>query len=423
MTRALIITNMHAPDVIGGYEMVTSECMSSLELEQGWDISCHCTTTGRASEYAYPKRVRADMTGYFPRGWTHHHALLPAAKHLAKHTGALTEALSEESAQADVTLLFNPRRLSTLQWLPAMRAARNPITWVSDYWPAEYPDCDKLHRAAEENKWAWSPAVAFGSNRVRRIYDRFTPTRRDLACIKRAAFVSDFVMRKNAPFFPGLEEACVIRNGIDHRLFPFAPMNPARALTWGFCGRIQPDKGVSEALDLFAAAASVNPELRFLLAGDMSTGHGREITRKIRRNSVLAKQVTTLGKIPREKLAEDFYHKVGTLVFTSLWDEPFALTVVEAMACGTLVMATTTGGTPEIVTESTGFPISRDNLSGATELAKHLATAPVTTHADKIVKAHAEAARITISAMAEEMAAFAAKNPHAKSPGSAKNCR
>lgn len=337
--------------------MVASECMDALERNHNWQITCHCSRTGRPQTAfaAHPPRVTSDLTGYFPRGWTHHHALLPAARHLAG-TPQIVASLEREARESDVTLLFNPRRLSTLQWLPAMRAARNPLVWVSDYWPAEYPDCDKLWQASRSERISYSPLIMAGAARVRKLYANHRPSSADLACIKRAAFVSEYILKKNAPFFPNLEEGAVIHNGIDPALFPFAPMTSERWRTWGFCGRIQREKGVVLALDLFARAAQTRPDLRFLLAGDMeATAHGAEIRRKIAAHPILSRQVTLLGKIPRERLAPDFYHKTGVLLFTSQWAEPFALTVVEAMSCGTYVVATATGGTPEIVNRHTGM--------------------------------------------------------------------
>jgi glycosyltransferase involved in cell wall biosynthesis len=407
MCRALVISNLHAPDCVGGYEMVASECMDALERDCGWRIHCHCATTGRPHPGPYPPRVTAGLTGYFPRGWAHHHALLPAARHLAGHMRA-AEALRREAAAADATLLFNPRRLSTLQWLPALAAARNPVAWVSDYWPAEYPDCDRLWQAAVANRFSLSPLVMLGAARVRRLYGTRKPAPPDLACIRRAAFVSDFVLRKNAPAFPRLEAAAVIPNGIDSGAFPFAPMTAGRWRTWGFCGRIQPEKGVARALDLFARAAAGRPDLRFLLAGDMRTAHGREIQQKITAHPLLAARVELLGAVPRDRLASRFYHRVGVLLFTSQWDEPFALTVVEAMSCGAYVAATGTGGTAEIVTPKTGLLLPRASLEETSgPMLAALPPAPTRLIEEQLAAARAAAGGKTIRQMAEKLAAFA----------------
>jgi glycosyltransferase involved in cell wall biosynthesis len=407
--RALIISNLHAPDCIGGYEMVASECMDALERNHGWQITCHCARTGRpeTAPLPYPPRVRADLTGYFPRGWKHHHALLPAARALQR-TPQIVAELQREAAAATVILLFNPRRLTILQWLPAMQTSRNPIAWVSDHWPSEYPDCDKLWQASQTERISFSPLAMAGAARIRKHYAKHHPAPADLACIKRAAFVSEYILKKNAPCFPNLEEATVIHNGITPALFPFAPMTPDRWRTWGFCGRIHPEKGVALALDLFAHAAQTRPDLRFLLAGDMTaTTHGAEIRHKIAAHPILARQVTLLGKIPRDRLATDFYHKTGVLLFTSQWDEPFALTVVEAMSCGTYIAATATGGTPEIVTSKTGLLLPRASIETTDPMLAALPTAPTRLIEEQLAAACAAAGNKTIRQMAESLAAFA----------------
>jgi glycogen(starch) synthase len=58
--------------------------------------------------------------------------------------------------------------------------------------------------------------------------------------------------------------------------------------------------------------------------------------------------VTFHGFIDRSDLP-DIQRQHDILLFPSMWDEPFAAVPVEAMACGTPVIATTAGGTPEAI--------------------------------------------------------------------------
>jgi glycosyltransferase involved in cell wall biosynthesis len=405
MTRALVISNLHSPDCFGGYEMVASECMDFLEDEHFWKIECHCANSGRAAlaSAIYPERVVADLSGYFPRGWTGHHALWGQGREVARATPPIVKKLSRVASTSDVTLLFNPRRLSTLQWVPVLAAAKNPVVWVSDYWPLEYPDCDKFWQAANNEFFSYSPFIMFAAAKMRKLYSGAIPCKADLRPIKRAAFVSDFVLKKNAPALPNLEDAVVIRNGINHSLFPFKEMTPARQNTWGFCGRIQRDKGVFLALEVFANAASRNPQLNFLIAGDLETADGKTLKQKIAQEPLLRERVKLLEKISRERLAEQFYSNVGVLLFPSLWDEPFALTVVEAMACGTFVAATNTGGTGEIVNAQTGLLFSKDaapaDVADAIIAAKPRASAC-------IENARRVAALLSVRKMAADLATF-----------------
>ena len=54
-----------------------------------------------------------------------------------------------------------------------------------------------------------------------------------------------------------------------------------------------------------------------------------------------------LGKIPRADLPR-IYAEHDALIFPSEWDEPFAITPLEAIASGLAVIGTTTGGSGEL---------------------------------------------------------------------------
>ncbi len=73
-------------------------------------------------------------------------------------------------------------------------------------------------------------------------------------------------------------------------------------------------------------------------------------------------------EIPRETLMGLFKRAKCTLV-SSKWEQPFALTMVESMACGTPVIAFRKGAAPEIIAEGkTGFVVgTEDDMVEATK--------------------------------------------------------
>jgi glycosyltransferase involved in cell wall biosynthesis len=63
------------------------------------------------------------------------------------------------------------------------------------------------------------------------------------------------------------------------------------------------------------------------------------------------------GGVPRD-MAIEFFRKAKAYILplTPGWEEPFGLTIVEAMACGCPVVATNSGAIPELIDEGkTGF--------------------------------------------------------------------
>jgi len=59
-------------------------------------------------------------------------------------------------------------------------------------------------------------------------------------------------------------------------------------------------------------------------------------------------RVNLLGYLPPERIREILVRS-GLLVAPSIWQEPLGLVVLEAMACGVPVVASSVGGIPEIV--------------------------------------------------------------------------
>lgn len=149
---------------------------------------------------------------------------------------------------------------------------------------------------------------------------------------------------------PNLNYAATIYNGIDLDAFPFSESHDDYLL---FAGRLQPEKGLAEAVQI----ARMTGE-KLLIIGPPVTGEYWD--KKIA--PYLGDKIQYLGFVPREELFKYYQRAKATLVPIQ-WEEPFGLILVESMACGTPVIVFERGSVPEIVVEGkTGFIIKDNNL-------------------------------------------------------------
>ncbi|MHB1446318.1 MAG: glycosyltransferase family 4 protein, partial [Acidimicrobiales bacterium] len=124
----------------------------------------------------------------------------------------------------------------------------------------------------------------------------------------------------------------------------FGPAAPS-ATPWGgrllFVGRLDPDKGPVTALE---ALARLPGGTTLAVVGP---GHAEDRLALVARAEELGvTRAVCFDQRPRSELAQ-LYREADVLVFPSRWEEPFGLTPLEAMACGTPVVATALGGSAE----------------------------------------------------------------------------
>jgi glycosyltransferase involved in cell wall biosynthesis len=181
----------------------------------------------------------------------------------------------------------------------------------------------------------------FSSERIKPVYRRYA---------NRVAYVSI----SNADRDPDLPYTATVYHGID--LSEFTPREQAgRGLV--YLGRIHPDKGVAEAI---AVAKAVG--LPLVIAGIV---HDREyfdheIAPHVDGDRV--RYVGSLGPADRNEMLGSALALLHLVEFA----EPFGLSMIEAMACGTPVIARRRGSVPEVVDEGvTGFVV--DDVAGAVD--------------------------------------------------------
>ena len=155
---------------------------------------------------------------------------------------------------------------------------------------------------------------------------------------------SAYVAISDADRHPSLTYAATIHHGIPIDEFPFDPAASEELL---FFGRFHPDKGAAEAIQAARAAGR-----KLVMAGVVQDADyfAGEVAPYIDERTVEYRGV--LGGIDRTRAlghARALLHLIG-------FEEPFGLSVVEAMACGTPVIAYPLGSMPELIVDGvTGF--------------------------------------------------------------------
>lgn len=134
-----------------------------------------------------------------------------------------------------------------------------------------------------------------------------------------------------------------------------------------FVGRISPEKGLERAIE---AAIQAEMPIRVAAKIDKVDREYFESTVKPLMDHPLVEYIGEIGEKEKQKFLGDAY----ALMFLIDWPEPFGLAMIEAMACGTPVIAFRRGSVPEVIDEGvTGLIVnSLDEAVEAIPQAGHL---------------------------------------------------
>jgi glycosyltransferase involved in cell wall biosynthesis len=157
---------------------------------------------------------------------------------------------------------------------------------------------------------------------------------------------------------------------VDAILGPFIPTG---VIPWSqtpgdgamFAGRLSPEKGAAEAIDI-ALAAGVPIDVY----GDAyDAGYASEqIGRRRARSGVRVHRA-----VPRSSLWTAMA-RAAVVLFPARWDEPFGMAAAEAQACGTPVVAFSRGGLGEVIADGvSGFLVPPDDVRAAAEAVSKVA--------------------------------------------------
>ncbi|KIO74866.1 glycosyl transferase [Pedobacter lusitanus] len=170
----------------------------------------------------------------------------------------------------------------------------------------------------------------FSSEKIVRVYQQYNRH-------------NHYVSISNANRHPSLNYLATVYNGLDTKAFQFNATPDDYLL---FFGRIHPDKGTAEAIQI-----ALKSRKRLLIAGIIQDEHYyKEAVAPF-----LSEDIVFLGPAGPEQ-RNQLLKGASALLHPINFAEPFGLSVAEALLCGTPVIAFNRGSMPELIEhEQTGF--------------------------------------------------------------------
>ena len=325
--RFLTVGNMYPPHHQGGYELIWQSADDHLR-SNGHEVRV-LTTTHREPgiEASDEGDVHRELRWY----WRDHGfppiSLRRRIELERANANVLDRHLADFEPDAIGWWAMGGMSLSLIE--RARRAGLPAAGFVCDDWMTYGPRVD-----------AWTRA--FDRPVLRSLVGRLTgmPVRLDLDAAGPWVFLSDFIRRAAVERW-GLSDTEVAHDGVDAALF--RPAEP-REWSWrlAYVGRVDPRKGVELAI----RSLTHLPDAATLeVVGGGDAEYLAELGR-LAADLGLSDRVRFAGPVAREELP-DRYSDADAILFPVLWEEPWGLVPLEAMAVGVPVIASGRGGSGE----------------------------------------------------------------------------
>ncbi len=324
MLRVLVVSNLYPPHAMGGYELSCRDVVERFR-RRGHVVDVLTTTTRLPGVADDPQDgVRRQL----PWFWDDHKIHRPGWREalVVERETAATLRRTIDETQPDVISVWNLGAMSMRVVAEVAHSRRPAVYVVCDDWLDYGPRLDGWRRRL---RWLG----------LRRVPDPGPEAR--------WVFVSSRTRRQaetaTGRTFAGAE---VIGSGVDVDDFPVRAPAP-REWRWRllYVGRLDPRKGVDVAIETLARLPE-EATLRVVGTGDDDYVAGLHA---LAQRLGVADRVT-FAAVPREQVAAE-YAAADALVFPPVWDEPFGLVPLEAMACATPVVATPSGGSADFLGE------------------------------------------------------------------------
>lgn len=340
--KLLFLSNLYPPYYIGGYEQLCYDVANGL-VKRDHDVHVLTSTYGLKSPTLEDSihrvlRLRGDIYSPqrkpLPRLLVENYINIRAARKIIK------------AIKPDLIYIWNMGGLPRVI-LDEIQGYNIPVVYhLSDYW--------LVHQEGEgrflESRFFKMPLLR---DILKFFLCRARIISRTLPEIKYASCSCVALKRRLAEKNVLIQNAEVTYEGIPLDIFPrreFDKFNfNKQEVRMIYAGQLSRHKGLHTVI--LALSKLINEmackNIHLSIIGRAVPGYSDHIMSLIRRNR-LVEYITFYEPVPREKLGSIFAEQ-DLFIFPSVWEEPWSLILLMAMACGLAVVATQTGGSKELL--------------------------------------------------------------------------
>jgi glycosyltransferase involved in cell wall biosynthesis len=278
--------------------------------------------------------------------------------HLYGGTERIVSYLTEELVRQghDVTLFASGDSHTTARLEPSSETALRLDAKIKDPIPDHIVMLDNVRARAEEFDVLHFHVDILHYPFIRDFVDRTVTTvhgRMDLEELKRvysafadAPLVS--ISEDQRKVMPELNWVGTVYHGLPLNLLPFNPS--PQGDYFAFLGRIAPEKGPERAIEIATRAGA-----KLKMAAKVDPADQAYWESVVKPLVEANPNVEFVGEI-NEREKGSFLGSAIALLFPIDWPEPFGMVMIEAMACGTPVVAFRRGSSPEVIDDgASGF--------------------------------------------------------------------
>ena len=339
--KICVVTNYYPPHFIGGYELGCRDIVEALK-RRGHQIRV-LTSVYKVAQPQTDGEVYRWLQ--LREWWTPNQLHDLATLFMSERANQKAFRQLCREFEPDLVYMWNPVGISLSTVSEAQQLGLPVCYFVSDHW-LEWWDSDPGYRMwGKQRPGLRRPFLWKGVLRLLDILNLSHPPAPPT--LHHVQFVSECLKREALQKGLDVSKAEVIYWGVDTETFRMTD-KPEQLKRLLFVGQVTPHKGAHTAVEALNLLVQNGHETATLtIVGDSGLKDFQAQLRKTVSSYSLEKHVRFTGLVRREDIPQ-IYLEHDVLIFPSVWDEPFSITVLEAMASGLAVVGTATGGSGEI---------------------------------------------------------------------------